>query len=140
MRYLTQREYQEKLERIAEENIQIEYQQNIKKAKLKMRPKIKIPTSKLFCIYLFTLLNAIVIYAMVAMWNFSDLAYLGALITDIAAQVLVYGIYCMKAYKAKKSEEELKFEKEKFSSTIDRIVDSGEQIIENIESTFEAKG
>ena len=50
---------------------------------------------------------------MVAMWQFADLSYLGVMITDIAAQVLVFAIYCMKAYKAKKSEEEMKFKRER---------------------------
>ena len=62
--------------------------------------------------YLFVLLNAIVIYTMAAMWVYADLSYLGVLISDIAAQVLVYGIYCMKAYKAKKSEEEMKYKRD----------------------------
>lgn len=77
--------------------------------------KKKRETSKLIALYLFVLLNAIVIYAMVAMWRFGDLSYLGVLITDLAAQILTYGIYCLKAYKGKKAEEELKFERDKLT-------------------------
>ena len=71
-----------------------------------------IETSKLFAGYLFALMNAIIVYAMVAMWKFADLSYLGVLITDIAAQILVYAIYCLKAYKGKNAEEEMKFKRE----------------------------
>ena len=81
--------------------------------------KHKFETSKLIAIYLFVLLNAIVIYAMVAMWTFADFSYLGVLISDIAAQVIVYAIYCMKACNAKREEESLKFEREKLLSSFD---------------------
>lgn len=73
----------------------------------------RIETSKLLAIYLFGLLNAIVVFAMVAMWHFSDLSYLGVLITDVAAQVVVYAIYCLKAYNSKKQSERLKFDRER---------------------------
>ena len=51
------------------------------------------------------------------MWVFRDLSYLGVLITDIAAQAITYGIYCLKAYHGKKQEEQMKFEKEKLYGT-----------------------
>ena len=49
---------------------------------------------------------------MIAMWTFQDLTYLGVLITDVAAQILLYAIYCLKAYHGKKQEEDLKFKRE----------------------------
>jgi len=122
---ITEEEYKQELEEAKEENKQIEYKQKIAKEKNKYKVKKKIETSKLIALYLFILLNSIVIYAMVAMWKFVDFSYLGVLISDIAAQVLIYAIYCMKAYKAKKSEEELKFEREKLSGNIGDILDAG---------------
>ena len=53
----------------------------------------KLPTHKLITGYLFVLLNVILIYAMVAMWNFADLTHLGVIITDIVAQILTFFIY-----------------------------------------------
>lgn len=125
MKKFTEKEYQEEIEKIKEENIQIKYNQNIKKERNKLKTKHKLETSKLIALYLFALLNAIIIYAMVAMWKFTDFTYLGVLISDIAAQVLIYAIYCMKAYKAKKSEEELKFERDKLDSSLSGVLEAG---------------
>lgn len=72
-----------------------------------------IETSKLLAIYLLVLLNAIVIYSMVVMAVMQDLSSLPVLISDLAAQVLVYAIYCAKAFKGKQAEENIKFEREK---------------------------
>lgn len=113
---MTDEEYYQKLAEIDEENKQIEYRRSLRRERLRLYPKVKIETSKLLAIYVFVLLNAIIIYAMVSMWRFSDLSYLGILITDIAAQVVVYAIYCLKAYKAKKSEEDMKFAREQLAS------------------------
>ena len=125
MKNMTEEEYQRKLSEIKNENIQKEYKKKLKEERAKYRFKLKLETSKLIAIYLFALLNAIVIYAMIAMWNFADLTYLGVLISDIAAQVIIYAIYCMKAYKAKKSEENLKFEREKLSGTLEDVLNAG---------------
>ena len=111
--YISEDEYNERLNKIKEKNISNERKRKLKEEKEKHKLKIKIETNKLMAIYLFVLLNAIVIYAMKAMWTFSDLSYLGVLISDIAAQVIVYSIYCLKAYHSKKQEEQIKFEKEK---------------------------
>ena len=88
------------------------------KEKIRLFHFPKFETSKLIAIYLFILLNAVIIYAMIAMWQFADLTYLGVLISDIAAQVLIYAIYCLKAYHGKKQEELLKFNKEQFNNNI----------------------
>ena len=124
MKNMTEEEYQRKLSEIKNENIQKEYKKKLKEERAKYGFKLKLETSKLIAIYLFALLNAIVIYAMIAMWNFADLTYLGVLISDIAAQVIIYAIYCMKAYKAKKSEENLKFEREKLSGTLEDVLNT----------------
>lgn len=116
MKYLSDKDYHEELERIKKHNQQLEYRNDLKKEKQRYSNKFKIETSKLIAIYLFFLFNAIVIYAMISMWHFMDLSCLNLLISDIAGQVIIYAIYCLKAYKAKKSEEELKFEKEKYNS------------------------
>lgn len=94
------------------------------------RIKPRHETSKALALYLFALLNIIVLYSMVAMWHFSDLSYLGVLISDIAAQIMLYGIYCLKAYKAKRSKERLAFERELHlngasNDTIEDIIDAG---------------
>lgn len=116
---MTEREYRQELERAKRRNEQRERKNEIRKEKLKYniawnacRRLFTIETSKLFAGYLFVLMNAIVVYAMVAMWQFADLSYLGVLITDIAAQILIYAIYCLKAYKGKNAEEEMKFRRE----------------------------
>lgn len=88
--------------------------------------KGKIEFSKILVIYLLILLTAIVAFTMAAIWHFGDLSYLNVLITDIAAQILVYMIYCVKAYHGKKSEEELKFEKEKIENCINES--TGEEV------------
>ena len=115
MRYLSKENYHRELEKIQKRNRQKELKQKLKTEKLKYKKRVHIETSKLIAIYLFILLNAIVVYAMISMWKFADLSYLGVLITDIAAQILIYGIYCLKAYKAKKSEEDLKFKRDRCS-------------------------
>ncbi len=119
-----------KLDKIKERNVNKEYRKNLIDEKNKYKEKHKFETSKLIAIYLFVLLNAIVVYAMLAMWTFTDFTYLGVLISDIAAQVIVYAIYCMKAYKAKRSEEELKFRRECHSGSIDDILDAGAECAE----------
>lgn len=142
MKYLTIKKYQQELEKVKRENIQRQYKQSLKNEKNKYKKSLKIETSKLIALYLFALLNAIVIYAMVAMWKFADLSYLGVLISDIAAQIMIYAIYCMKAYKAKKSEEEMKFKRDKYSGSLGDVLSAGAEckdeilgIIDNLENT-----
>lgn len=110
---MTKKEYNKKLEKIEKQNIIKQQKEALKEAKYKGK---KMETSKKLALYLFGLLNIIVIYSLVAMWYFSDLSYLGALITDIGAQIILYGIYCLKAYHGKKQEEIMSFEREKYSS------------------------
>lgn len=132
MSHLTENDFNEKLQKIKAKNQQKEYKRQLEEEKRKGRKGSHIETNKLFAVYLFILLNAIVTYSMVAMWHFQDLSYLGVLISDIAAQVLIYGIYCMKAFKSKQSEEELKFRKEKFRGSLANILQAGADSIQPV--------
>lgn len=113
------------MNRIKRDNVQKEKRRLLKAEKDKYRNHSQIETSKLIAIYLFALLNAIVVYSMVAMWHFCDFTYLGVLISDIAAQVLIYAIYCMKAYHAKKQSEQMKFNREKLRGDLGDVLDAG---------------
>ena len=96
--YMSEQEYKKELERIEIANASKERRQNLKKEKQKFQKHLKLPsTSKLMAVYLFILLNVVLTYAMYTMWVFQDLQYLGVLITDIAAQVITYFVYCKKA-------------------------------------------
>lgn len=98
MRYMSEKEYEHELKRIKAKNISRQRKQKLKEEKNKYKSKIKLPsTSKLMATYLFIILNVVLTFAMIAMWHFSDLSYLGVLITDVAAQVLTYLIYARKS-------------------------------------------
>lgn len=125
MRHLSENDFRIEMRRIKAKNQQKEYELQLKEEKKKYSKGFHIETSKLFAIYLFVLMNAIIIYAMKAMWQFQDFSYLGVLISDIAAQIMIYGIYCMKAFKAKQSEEELKFKKEKYRGSLQNVLQAG---------------
>lgn len=101
MRNMSEKRYQQKLEKIRKENESIQRIQQLKDERKKYRTSItdRISTTKLVMVYLFVLLNVILIFAMVAMWHFADLSYLGVLITDIAAQIITFIIYAMKSTK-----------------------------------------
>jgi hypothetical protein len=98
MKYLSQREYERKLKEVQRENESIDRYNKLKKEKHKVSIDIKKPTTdKLIAIYLFIILNVILVYSMISMWNFADLSCLGVLVTDIAGQVITYYIYAKKA-------------------------------------------
>lgn len=137
---MSKREYQLKMAEIRRENVQKQYKQSLREEKRKYDTK-RIETSKLLAIYLFVLFNAVMIYAMAAMWVLHDLTYLGVLITDIAAQVLIYAIYCLKAYCAKRQSENLKFRRERYiqeradntdTGTVDDILAAGSESVEPV--------
>ena len=89
MKYLSQREYERKLKEVQRENESIDRYNKLKKEKRKVSIDIKKPTTdKLIAIYLFIILNVILVYSMISMWNFADLSCLGVLVTDIAGQVI----------------------------------------------------
>lgn len=109
---MTQSQYVRRKRRIEQHNQDIQQRADLRK--LKVHPgRRKLETNKLIAFYLFIVFNVIIIYALVAMWKHGDFSYLGVLISDIAAQVLVYAIYCIKAYCGKKAEENLRFERDK---------------------------
>lgn len=98
MRYISEKEYESRLKQIQKMNIVKQRKLKLKEEKKKYKSKPKLPsTSKLMAAYLFVVLNVVLIYAMVTMWRFMDLTYLGVLVTDVAAQVLTYFIYTKKA-------------------------------------------
>lgn len=100
MKYITQSKFENELAKIRVRNKSYERKKLLKAEKNKYRNKIKLPsTTKLVMTYLFILLNTVLIYAMVAMWHFSDLSYLGVLITDIVAQLITFFIYTVKSTK-----------------------------------------
>lgn len=98
MKRLSQAAYKAEVERIQRENVYRKRNQNLQELKDKYKQPAERPsTSKLMAFYLFLIMNIILLYAMIAMWHFRDLTYLGVLITDVAAQVLTYFIYTKKA-------------------------------------------
>lgn len=114
-RYLSEKDYQDKLRQAKLQNLSNARKESLRneKAKYKSKPWWKrVETSKVLAIYLLILMNLIIIYALVAMWHFGDLSYLGVLITDVVAQIITYAIYCVKAFKGKQAEEEMNFRRD----------------------------
>lgn len=98
MKYISEREFNSKMRVIQRRNESIDRYNKLKDEKKKVSINIKKPTTdKLIAIYLFIILNVILVYSMIIMWNFADLSCLGVLITDIAGQVITYYIYAKKA-------------------------------------------
>ena len=98
MKYISEREFNSKMRVIQRRNESIDRYNKLKEEKKKVSINIKKPTTdKLIAIYLFIILNVILVYSMISMWNFADLSCLGVLITDIAGQVITYYIYEKKA-------------------------------------------
>lgn len=98
MRRLNEKQYRAELTKINRENIYKQRNKILKEKKDIYKTKHKLPpTSKLIAIYLFIMLNIVLTYSMVAMWVFRDLTYLGALITDVVAQILTYYVYAKKS-------------------------------------------
>ena len=98
MKYISEREFNSKMRVIQRRNESIDRYNKLKDEKKKVSINIKKPTTdKLIAIYLFIILNVILVYSMISMWNFAHLSCLGVLITDIAGQVITYYIYAKKA-------------------------------------------
>lgn len=98
MKYISEREFNSKMRVIQRRNESIDRYNKLKDEKKKSVYHLKKPTTdKLIAIYLFIILNVILVYSMISMWNFADLSCLGVLITDIAGQVITYYIYAKKA-------------------------------------------
>ena len=108
-----QRKYSKKIKKIEEKIFWQNKKSEIKQLKKNNRKKLGLTTTKLLSFYLFAIFNIVLLYALVAMWHFEDLSYLGVVISDIVGQILVFGIYCIRAYLDTKSEENIKLEKQK---------------------------
>lgn len=99
-RFMTEQRYKEELDRIELENESLMRKQALKEARRTYRTPIVLPsTTKLILIYLFIMLNAVLVYALVAMWHFGDLTQLGVIITDIVSQVVAFIVYAAKSTK-----------------------------------------
>ena len=71
LKVLTEKEYTQALSKVQNKNKQKEYRRLLRQERKKLSLKWNVETSKLIAIYLFALLNAIIIYAMAAMWQFA---------------------------------------------------------------------
>lgn len=111
------RKYSKKIKKIEEQIFWQNKKAEIKQLKKSNRKKLGLTTTKLLSYYLFILFNGILLYALIAMWHFQDLTYLGVIISDIVAQIFVFGIYCLRAYLDTKSEEQIKLENKKLNLT-----------------------
>lgn len=108
-----QRKYSKKIKKIEEKIFWQNKKSEIKQLKKNNRKKLGLTTTKLLSFYLFAIFNVVLLYALIAMWHFEDLSYLGVIISDIIGQILVFGIYCIRAYLDTKSEENIKLEQQK---------------------------
>ena len=113
MKYINEKLFEKEMNKLKAENERLRMIKELKTERNKYRQKPKMEMSKKFAIYLFLLLNVIVVYSLIAMWHFMDLSYLGTLITAIAAECITYITYCTKSYKAKTNEEALNYARER---------------------------
>ena len=125
--------YADDIRRIEEQNFLRKKKMEIKQLKRQYRKNLGLTTTKLLCYYIFIIFNVVLIYSLVAMWHFADLSYLGVIISDIIGQILVYGIYSIRAYKDTKSEELIKLEKEKLDKLPQVARDKLEDILNKID-------
>lgn len=95
---MTEEKFKKKLNRIEQKNASDEMRETLKNAR--HSKKLVFPsTTKLIMIYLFIILNAVLVYCLIAMWHFGNLTHLGTLITDVISQVIVFLVYCVKSAK-----------------------------------------
>lgn len=113
MRYINKTKFESQIAKLKAKNEQLKMRNELRAEKKKYSRFPKLEMSKIFTIYIFLLLNVVVIYSLIAMWHFQDLSYLGTLITALGAECLTFITYCVKAYKAKNSEETLKYVRER---------------------------
>lgn len=100
MAYISEKDFNQMMKREKAINQSKERELKLKEERDKYKKHIKLPsTTKLIAVYLFIILNIVLVYAMVCMWHFGDLSYLGVLVTDVAAQILTFVIYCAKSLK-----------------------------------------
>lgn len=128
------KKYSGYIKQIEEENFLRKKKMEIKQLKKENRKKIGLTTTKLISYYLFFIFNAVLVYAMVAMWHFADLTYLGVIISDIIGQILVYGIYAIRAFKDTQSEESIKLERDKLNCLPEITRDKLNDLMDRVES------
>lgn len=92
----------------------------------------KMETSKLLAIYLFAVFNVILVFSLILTCVTLDLSCLAIIITDMAAQILAYAIYCLKSYNGKKQEEQVKLEKAKITGSLGELLEA----VDESESEF----
>ena len=90
-------DYEQKLKQAEAHAQKVKEQQELYKIRHQNDAPKKITTTKLIILYLFIVLNVILIFSMITMVYFADLSSLSVLITDIAAQVLLTLGYFIKA-------------------------------------------
>lgn len=127
-----QKKYSKKIKKIEEQIFWQNKKSEIKQLKKSNRKKLGLTTTKLLSYYLFILFNAILLYALIAMWHFQDLTYLGVIISDIVAQIFVFGIYCLRAYLDTKSEEQIKLETKRLNLTNYPLPESLQEKVDNL--------
>lgn len=89
--------YEDRLKRAEQHAEHVKEQKAIQEARHKNDSPKKLTTTKLVILYLFLILNLILVFSMFAMIYLQDLSPLPVLITDIGAQVLTAAIYMIKA-------------------------------------------
>lgn len=100
-----------------EKSILLRRQVRDREKELGLRLNIRPPTTtKVLMAYIFANCTVIEIYSMVAMWRFSDLSSLYALITSVITEAMAFAVYCAKAYSETKQEELMKLEREKLEA------------------------
>lgn len=111
------KKYAKKIRRIEEKNFLRDKRNEIRKLRKDNRTNLGLTTTKLICYYMFGIFNVVLFYALIAMWHFADLSYLGVVISDILGQIVVFAIYSVRAYKDTNAEEKFKLERERLNTS-----------------------
>lgn len=127
------RKYAKKIKHIEERNFLLQKKMEMRKLKKDLRKGVGLTTTKLLCFYIFIIFNVVLAYALIAMWHFADLSYLGVIISDILGQVLVYAIYSIRAYKDTKSEEDIRLERDKLEHLPMKAQEKLDDIVSKLE-------
>lgn len=125
--------YYKKIKRMEEKNFVAQKKSELKKIKKQIRKEMGLTTTKLLCYYIFIIFNVVLLYALIAMWHFGDLSYLGVIISDILGQVLVYTIYSIRAYKDTKAEEDMKLKREKLYELPEKAQEKLNTLLDNMD-------
>lgn len=127
------RKYAKRIKHIEERNFLLQKKMEMRKLKKDLRKGVGLTTTKLLCFYIFIIFNVVLAYALIAMWHFADLSYLGVIISDILGQVLVYAIYSIRAYKDTKSEEDIRLERDKLEHLPTKAQEKLDELLTKLE-------